>query len=119
MTITVDPAVTLHDNLTVELGVHNGMTKTVIRVRKNGTIKFKNKHNTSALTITATPTVPPSPAPFLVPGIGGAQMQFTVEAGDDLTVTISPEYNVGDQFSYKAQVGDSTPEDPIVIVDRR
>ena len=115
MTITVDPAVTLQDNLTVELGVDNGMTKTVIRIRKNGTIKFKNKHNASTLTIASQA----SPPPFLVPGVGGAQSQFVVPAGEDLTVTIAADYDVGDQFSYTSQVGNSTPEDPIVIVDRR
>jgi hypothetical protein len=115
MTITVDPTATLQDDLSVELGVHNGATKTVLRIRKNGTLKFKNKHNPSALTITSED----SPAPFLVPGVGGAQSQFVVPAGENMTVTVSGAYEVGDQFAYKAQIGSTTPEDPIVIVDRR
>lgn len=115
MTITVDPEETLLDNPSVELGVHNGMTKTVIRIRKKGTIKFKNKHSTSTLTI-ASPNNPP---PFLVPGVSGPQSQFVVPPKDHLTVTISGAYDVGSHFTYTAQVGDSTPEDPVVIVDRR
>lgn len=115
MTVTVDPTATLDDDLSVELGVHNGVTKTVIRIRKNGTLKFKNKLNADPLTIHSGA----NPPPFLVPGVGGAQAQFVVPAGENMTVTVSGAYEIGHQFAYSAKVGDSTPEDPIVIVDRR
>lgn len=115
MTVTVDPTATLDDDMAVELGVHDGVTKTVIRIRKHGTLKFKNKLNDHPLTIHSGA----NPHPFLVPGIGGAQPGFVVPAGQNMTVTVSGTYEVGHQFTYSAKVGDSTPEDPIVIVDRR
>ena len=34
MTITVDPTATVLDELSVELGVHEGKTKTVHRIRR-------------------------------------------------------------------------------------
>jgi hypothetical protein len=115
MTITVDPTATVLDELSVELGVHEGKTKTIHRIRRYGTLKFKNKHQSDSLTIESED----DPPPFLVPGIGGAQSQFVVEASSNLTVTVSGEYDVGDKFAYSAKIGDSDAEDPVVIVDRR
>lgn len=115
MAIEVDPAATLQENPLVELGVHNNVTKIVFRIRRNGTLKFKNQLNPDPLTI-ASAAIPP---PFLVPGVAGPQAQFVVPAGQNLTVQVSGAYGIGQFFAYTSQVGNSAPEDPIVIVDRQ
>ncbi|HWN06011.1 MAG TPA: hypothetical protein VNO53_02525, partial [Steroidobacteraceae bacterium] len=45
--------------LTIEVAVELGQTKTVRRVKKGGTIKFKNGSKTEVLTINSPAPVPP------------------------------------------------------------
>lgn len=114
MTITVDPTATVQEEQSVELGVQNGVTKTVHRIRKNGALRFKNRLNSEPLTIAAAGHA----APFLIPGVAGPQSGFVVPGGTNMTVMVSNALNVGDQFSYSARIGNSNPEDPIIIIDR-
>jgi hypothetical protein len=102
-------------DVNVELAVHNGMTKTVLRIKVRGSLKFSNSSKDKSLTI-ASSNVPP---PFVVPGCATPQSQFTVPKKDKLTVTVSEAYDLDSYFTYTAQIEGSTAEDPIVIIDRR
>ena len=102
-------------DLLVEVAIERGQTKTVRRVKKNGTIKFNNVLNDVSLTISSPSTRPP----FVLPDCATAASEFTVQARDHLTVTISDAYDVGERFSYTAELEGSMPEDPIVIIERR
>ena len=114
MSITEEPAVPLTpDNIWIALEVHDGMTKTVYKIKENGWLKFKNKSQDKTLTITSDNT----PLPFLVEGEPPAVAGFVVEANSNLNVRIAPTYVEGNWFAYKAQIEGSTAEDPIVIVD--
>jgi len=99
--------------VTIEVGVEREQTKTVHRVKKGGQIKFK-KLKGRVLTIESPAPVPP----FLVDGFPAPQSRFTV-TGSELTVGVANYYDVGSAFTYAAQIDDSAPEDPIVIIERR
>ena len=113
MSISEEPEPLVPDNIWIALAVHDGMTKTVHKIKQNGWLKFKNKSQNKTLTITSDNT----PLPFLVEGVPPAQSGFVVPANSNLNVQIASTYGVGDWFAYKAQIEDSTAEDPIVIVD--
>jgi hypothetical protein len=99
--------------VTIEVGVEREQTKTVHRVKKDGQIRFK-KSKGLVLTIES----PAPDPPFLVPGFAAPQSRFTV-TGSELIVGVSNKYDVGSAFTYAAQIDDSAPEDPIVIIERR
>lgn len=100
--------------LTIELAVEFGQTKTVHRVKRRGTLKFKNGSKNKSLAIKSPAPV----APFVVPGYPGPVSEFTVPRNSSMNVTISEAYDIGASFTYTAQIEDSLPEDPIVIIDR-
>jgi hypothetical protein len=100
------------DNIWIALEVHNGMTKTVHKIKQNGWLKFRNKSPDKTLTITSA-----NEPPFLVPGQPGPQSGFVVQPNSHLNVQVASTYGIGDSFAYTAQIEGSTAEDPIVIVD--
>jgi hypothetical protein len=113
MSVIEEPEPLAPDNISIALEVHNGMTKTVYKIKQNGLLKFRNKSHDKTLTIMSAN----EPLPFLVPGQSGPQSGFVVAENSNLTVQIAPSYGVGDWFAYTAQIEGSTAEDPIVIVD--
>lgn len=115
MHTTGDPAGPEATDLSLELEVHKGMTKTSHKVKERATLKFRNKSKDEVLRIESE-DVPP---PFMVSGYANAQSGFDVPKNDQKTVTVSSSYVVGMRFTYTARIGDSNPEDPIVIIDRR
>lgn len=116
MLIPADPDAIYPEDLLTELSVHRGMTKSVRRARRNGRLVFNNKFNDKALEIESDD----DPAPFIVKGFATPQKKFTVKAHDaKFVVTINPDYDLGSQFAYSAKIEGSTPEDPIVVIDRR
>ena len=95
--------------------VESGQTKTVHRVKKGGSLKFKNGSKNKILTIQSPAPQPP----LMVTGCADPVSEFTVESDSKKSVTISDAYDVGDMFTYTATIEDSSPEDPIVIIERR
>ena len=114
MTITEGPEPLTPEDIWIALEVHNGMTKTVYKIKRHGWLKFKNKSPNKTLTITSGD----NPPPFLVEGNPPAQSGFVVPAGSQVKAQVAPSYDVGDRFAYQAQIEGSAPEDPIVIVDQ-
>ena len=110
-----DPAEPEVTDLSLELAVHKGMTKTVHRIKERGSLKFRNKSKDKILTIASED----DPPPFMVAGCANPQSTFDVPKNDSRTVTIASAYVVGTQFAYTATIDGSLPEDPIVIIDRR
>jgi hypothetical protein len=102
-------------DLTVELAVEMGQTKSVHRLRNGGKLKFKNSSQSAMLTITSPAPEPP----FVLAGCTAGVSSFTVDPGSSRTVMISQAYDEGDSFSYAAQIEGSEAEDPIVIIERR
>lgn len=115
MSMSDDPAEPEVTDLSLELMVHNGMTKSVLKIKERGSLKFRNKSRDNTLRIASND----DPPPFMVPGYADAQSGFDVLKNSHLIVTVSSSYVVGMQFAYTARIGDSLPEDPIVIIDRR
>jgi len=115
MPIPADPGDSGLIDLTIELAVEFGQTKTVHRIKKGGTLKVKNHSPDKLLTI-ASPAPEP---PFVLEGSTSAVSSFDVDPRDTETVTISEAYDVGESFTYTAQIEGSQPEDPIVIIERR
>jgi hypothetical protein len=99
-------------DLTIEVSVRHGKTMTQHRVGESGTLTFRNRSD-QALLIAAR-----SSAPFVESGCGDPVSEFTVPPGADKTVRIFEKFQ-GSEFVYSAQAGDTEPEDPIVIIDRR
>jgi hypothetical protein len=95
--------------------VHDGKTKMSFRIKEGGELKFKNKSLDKTLLIKSDAGLPP---PF-VPENSKPVREFTVDAGSEKKVTIDDAYKHGDCFTYSSQIGDSTAEDPIVIIERR
>jgi len=115
MPVPTDPGDPGLVDLTIELAVESGQTKTVHRIRKGGAFRVKNHSPDKILTI-ASPAAEP---PFVPSGYTNAVSSFDVDAHDSKTVTISEAYDVGASFTYTAQIEGSQPEDPIVIIERR
>lgn len=101
--------------VSIEVAVESGQTKTVHRVKKGGSLKFKNGSKNKILTIKSPAPQPP----FMVTGCADPVSEFTVERDSKKSVAISDAYDVGDMFTYTATIEDSSPEDPIVIIERR
>jgi len=95
--------------------VHDGKTKMSFRIKERGTLKFKNKSPDKTLLIKSDPELPP---PF-VPEDSKPLRELTVGAKSTLDVHIDAAYVAGDCFTYSSQIGESTAEDPIVIIERR
>jgi hypothetical protein len=95
--------------------VHNGTTKMSYRIKERGTLKFKNKSPDKILRIKSDAKRPP----FDVPDNSKPQWEFTVDPKSSLSVDIDDAYVHGDCFTYSSQIGESTPDDPIVIIERR
>ncbi len=109
------PAEPTAADLTIELSVHEGMTKTTLRIRERGLLKFHNKSLDQSLRIESAD----KPPPFMLEGCTEPQSGFDVSPKGHRTVTVSSAYVVEKKFTYTARIGDSIPEDPIVIIDRR
>jgi hypothetical protein len=105
-----DPA-----DLSVELAVDLGQTKTVHRIRRGGTFEVRNGSPDATLTITSAAPDPP----FVLSGCTSAVASFTVDPRSSTAVTISEAYVEGSSFTYAAQIEGSQAEDPIVIIERR
>jgi len=117
MTTSDPPESRDSDPVTIELKVANGKTMTVHRIRRGGTIDFLNDDDCDKLTIIAT--VPgDKPPPFIVPKEPKPVSRFEVDPNTKLPVKINRAYEKGDFFHYSAQIGTSTREDPIVIIDK-
>ncbi|HET8690779.1 MAG TPA: hypothetical protein VFM30_01465 [Steroidobacteraceae bacterium] len=104
-----------HVDLSVELAVESGQTKSVLRIRKGGAFKFRNASETETLTISS----PAAEPPFVLDGCSTGVSSFDVPPHGSRTVTISEAYDDGASFSYSAQIEGSMAEDPIVIIERR
>ena len=115
MSISDDPLEPAETSLSFDLEVHNGRTKTSVRIKERGTLKIKNKSLDKTLRIESAD----SPPPFMVPGYANAQSGFTVDEDSSVTVTISAAYVDGMRFTYTSTIAGSIPEDPIVIIERR
>ena len=110
-----DPGEQGQVDLTVELAVELGQTKSVHRLKKGGAFKFKNSSQSATLTI-ASPAPEP---PFVLAGCNTGVSSFNVDPHSSKTVTISEAYDEGASFSYSAQIEGSQADDPIVIIERR
>jgi hypothetical protein len=108
----IEPAATV---LSFELEVHNGMTKKSFRIKERGTLKIRNKSPDAILRIESGD----DPPPFDVPGFPAPQSEFTVAAHSTLSVAIAEAYVAGMRFTYQSTIEGSSPEDPIVIIERR
>lgn len=95
--------------------VHDGKTKVSYRIKERGTLKFKNKSPDQILRIKSDAKRPP----FDVPHNSKPQWEFTVGPKSHLSVDIDEAYVHGDCFTYSSQIGGSTADDPIVIIERR
>jgi hypothetical protein len=102
-------------DLSVELAIESGQTKSVLRIRKGGALGFRNASETGMLTITS----PAAEPPFVLDGCDSGVSSFNVDPHSSRTVTISDAYDDGASFSYSAQIEGSLAEDPIVIIERR
>lgn len=96
----------------IELAVADEMTKTIRRVNPGGTLLFTNSWN-QVLTIASAA----NPPPFIVPSNPNPVSNFPVNPHSSKPAQISPAYTAGTFFTYTAQIGNSTPEDPIVIIE--
>ncbi len=110
MPINGDP---VPGDLTLEVTVQDRKTMTQHRIGKCGTLTFRNLAD-QPLVITSSSAQPP----FRESGCDAAVSTFIVAPCATKSVRISDEYEA-DKFVYSARIGDSEPEDPIVIIDRR
>jgi hypothetical protein len=101
-------------NLTLDLTVLNGKTMTRHHVGERSILTF---HNDSEEPLVVTCTS--GQAPFLDGGCGNPVESFTVPAGGTKAVRIAEAVTLGQSFVYSARIGNSEPEDPIIILDRR
>lgn len=104
-----------HVDLSVELAIESGQTKSVLRIRKGGAFEFRNASETEILTISS----PAAEPPFVLEGCNTGVASFDVPPDSNRIVTISEAYDDGASFSYTAQIEGSQAEDPIVIIERR
>lgn len=104
-----------HADLSVELAVDSGQTKSVLRIRKGGAFEFRNASETETLTISS----PAAEPPFVLEGCHTGVSSFDVAPQSSRTVAISEAYDEDASFSYSAQIEGSEAEDPIVIIERR
>lgn len=100
-------------NLKLSVTVRDGKTMTQHRMGAEGTLSIRNESD-EPLVITCVS----GGEPFLEEGCSGPAAQFTVPGGGTKVVRIARGFD-DEAFAYSAQVGDSEPEDPIVILDRR
>ena len=116
-------------SLSFDLEVHNGRTKTSVRIKEGGTLKVKNKSLAKTLRIESED----SPPPFMVPGYADAQSglpfgdqedptvpidEIIVQPGQSETVQIHKHFTDA-EFMYEARIEGAAAEDPIVIIERR
>jgi hypothetical protein len=114
-TTSVDLEVLVPGTRYLDYEVHDGKTKMSFRIKEGGTLKFHNKSTDKTLHIRSDAKLPP----FDVPDSSKPQWEFTVDPKSNLEVRINEDYVAGDCFTYSSQIGDSTAEDPIVIIERR
>jgi hypothetical protein len=100
-------------SLTIDVTVHEGKTMTRHHVGERSILTFHNDSG-EPLVITCTS----GQSPFLDGGCGSATAEFTVPAGGSKAVRIAETISRGDSFVYSARIGNSEPEDPIIILDR-
>ena len=101
-------------DLNIDLAVRDGKTMTVHHARLDGTLQFMNTEN-APLVITSSSEYPP----FIEDGCSDAVAEITVPPQSGKTVRLSGRYGLNSSFTYSARIGDSEPEDPIIIIDRR
>ena len=101
-------------DLTIEVAVRDGKTMTRRSMRLSGTLAFVNSAD-EPLVITSTSGEPP----FVEEGCSKPAARIVIPARTEKVVRLSEAYGWMDDFTYAAQIGDSEPEDPIVIIDRR
>ena len=101
-------------DLTFDLTVVNGKTMTRHHAGERGILTFLNDSD-QPLVITCTS----GQEPFLAGGCGDPVATFTVPAGGTKSVRIAEAVAFGQSFVYSARIGNSEPEDPIIILDRR
>ncbi len=101
-------------NLIIDVTVLNGKTMTRHHIGERGILTFHNDSEQS-LVITCTS----GQSPFLDGGCGNPTNEFSVPAGGSKSIRIADTVDFGQSFVYSAKIGNSEPEDPIVIVDRR
>jgi|APFre7841882724_1041349.scaffolds.fasta_scaffold116956_2 hypothetical protein len=110
MPITGDPTTTA---LSLTIQVRDGKTMTQHRMGEKSVLTFKNEAD-DPLVITCMSHA----EPFLEEGCSNAVATFTVAGKSTKSVRIASNFNAA-SFTYSARIGNSEPEDPIVIVDRR
>jgi hypothetical protein len=112
-TTSGDPELLAPGTRWLDYEVHEGKTKMSFRIKEGGTLKFKNKSPDKILRIKSDAKRPP----FDVPDSSKPQWEFTVDRKSSLSVDIDEAYVHGDCFTYSSQIGESTAEDPIVIIE--
>jgi hypothetical protein len=108
--MTVEQEGTTTNDLTIEINVRRKRTMSQYRLKKGGKLNFKNAHGKDDLVVT-----PKNGSPF-VDNCGATLDKITVGPGCTVTVGISASYKE-EEFLYKAQIGENTPDDPIVILE--
>jgi len=101
-------------NLTFDMTVLNGKTMTRHHASERSILTFHNDSEQPLVIICTS-----GQEPFLDGGCGDPVATFTVPAGGTKAVRIAEAVSKGQSFVYSARIGDSEPEDPIIIIDRR
>ena len=97
-------------NLELYIAVASGKTLTKIGKKSTDKIVFHNESSTDSLVVTFSPT-------NVVKNKHGSSSisSITVPAGGEETVRF--ESTLGNSVKYTAQIGTTTAEDPIIIID--
>ena len=98
-------------DLEVWVAVRNGKTMTQYRVGERGALTFRNVSD-QPLVISSS-----SGAPFQEQDCDDPVSTLTVPPGSEKIVRIAGNFQET-EFLYTAQIGNSEPEDPVVIIDR-
>ena len=97
--------------------------KTVTRIGKakdNASITFYNE-GSDVLTVTVDQNVLADVAGRRLPRSRRGRHSawtFSVAPGNEKSLTVQPGAAPGTEFKYTAQIGTSTPEDPIIIIEK-
>ena len=108
--MTVEQEGTTTADLTIEIDVRNRRTMSLYRLKKGRKLNFRNAHGKDDLVVT-----PKQGSPF-VDNCGATLDKIRVGPGCTVTVGISASFKEN-EFLYRAQIGESAADDPIVILE--
>lgn len=97
--------------LTIVVGVRNDRTMSQYGMPTNGKLTFYNAGDEDLV------VTPKTGSPFCASNKVTVIPQIVVEPDDEVTVRICTAYT-GNEFLYKARIGQTVEEDPIVILER-